>query len=106
MGSSGEPMVYMKVMEVHGEKIVAICDEELLGKKFVEGELVLHINEEFYRGQLVPLSYAMQRAWEATILNLVGENTVNAAIKEGLIHPDAVIRIAGVPHAQAVRMLY
>ncbi len=96
----------MKVMDVQGEKIVAICDEELLGRKLVDGELVLHVTEAFYGGQLVPLSYALQKALEATVLNLVGENIVNAAIREGLIHPEAVIRVAGVPHAQAVKMPY
>jgi hypothetical protein len=99
-------MVYMKVMEVRGEKIIAICDEDLLGKKLVEGDIVLHIAESFYGGQLVPLSYAIQKAMEATVLNLVGENTVNAAIREGLVHPEAIIRVRGVPHAQAVRMPY
>jgi hypothetical protein len=102
----GEPMVYMKILEVQGEKIVAICDEDLLGRELREGDLVLHVNEAFYKGQLVPLSYAIQKAMEATVLNLVGENIVNAAIREGLIHPDAIIRVEGVPHAQAVRMPY
>jgi hypothetical protein len=104
--AEGEPMVYMKVMEVQGEKIVAICDEELLGRKLREGDIVLYVNEAFYKGQLVPLSYAMQKAMEATVLNLVGEKTVNAAVREGLIHPEAIIRVEGVPHAQAVRMPY
>ncbi len=103
---SDEPLVYMNVIEVRGEKIVAICDRDLLGLKLVESNKVLHVDPRFYGGQLVPLSIAIREARTATILNLVGENIVNAAIKEGLIHPLAIIRIAGVPHAQAVRMSY
>ena len=103
---SGEPMVYMKIYEARGEKLIAICDEELIGRVFRDGSLVLRVDEEFYKGLLIPLSVAMERAEEATILNLVGENTVNAAIKKGLVHPDAVIRIAGIPHAQSVKILY
>jgi len=101
-----EPLVYMKISETQGEKVIAICDQELLGLKIVDKELniVFYVSEHFYGGELVPVSYAMSKAKEATILNLVGENTVSAAIKEGLVHPDAVIRIAGVPHAQAVQM--
>ena len=107
-GASGEePMVYIKVMEVRGEKLVAICDEKLLDAKLIDRNLgiVFHVNREFYGGELVPVSYAMMRAKEATILNLVGDDTVSAAIREGLVHPAAVIRIGGVPHAQAVKML-
>ncbi|BES81223.1 DUF424 domain-containing protein [Pyrodictium abyssi] len=106
MPEDAEPLVYINIIEAHGEKIVAMCDQDLLGVKLVDGKLVLHVNERFYGGQLVPLSYAMNKAREATVLNLVGENVVNAAIKEGLVHPEAVIRVAGVPHAQAVKMLY
>jgi hypothetical protein len=101
-----EPLVYMKIHEAQGEKIIAICDENLLGKRFAENNLVLDVNKYFYGGILVPLSVAMEKAEEATILNLVGINTVNAAIKRKLVHPDAVIKIAGVPHAQAVKVLY
>ena len=103
---SEEPIVYMKIYETQGEKLIAICDSELLGKVFKSGKLVLHVDRNFYEGILVPLSVAMERAEEATILNLVGENTVNAAIKKGLVHPDAVIKVGGVPHAQSVRILY
>ncbi|KSW12391.1 hypothetical protein CF15_06585 [Pyrodictium occultum] len=103
---AAEPLVYINVIEAQGEKIIAMCDEELLGVKLVDGRIALHVSERFYGGQLVPLSYAITKAREATVLNLVGENVVNAAIREGLVHPEAVIRIAGVPHAQAVRMLY
>jgi len=104
-GAPAEPMVYMKIHEVRGEKIVAICDSNLLGVKLVERNIVLHVNERFYGGQLVPLSHAMREAASATILNLVGEETVKAAIERGLIHPAAVLRVAGVPHAQAVKIL-
>ncbi len=101
-----EPQVYMNVMEVRGEKIVAICDQELLGVKLVERDRVLHVDPRFYGGQLVPLSVAIREAKTASIINLVGENAVSAAIREGLVHPLAVIRVAGVPHAQAVRVMY
>ncbi len=105
-GGRGEPLVYLNIMEVRGEKIAAICDEGLLGARLVDTRLgiVFHVNERFYGGQLVPLSYALQRAEEATIINLVGEASVRGAVERGLIHPEAVIRVAGVPHAQAVRM--
>ena len=102
----GEPMVYMNVMEVRGERIVAICDSDLLGLKLVDGERVLHVDPRFYGGQLVPISVAMKEAKAATIVNLVGENSVSAAVREGIIHPMAVVRVAGVPHAQAVRVVY
>ncbi len=99
-----EPLVYMKVYEVSGERIIAICDEEVLGKKFSEDDITLYVDPTFYGGQLVPLSIALAEARQATMLNLVGEKIVEAAIRAGLVHPAAVIRVQGVPHAQVVKM--
>ena len=41
---------------------------------------------------------------QSTIVNMVGQNIVKRAIEKGLIHPEAVLKISGVPHAQIVRM--
>jgi len=40
----------------------------------------------------------------ADMLNLVGRKVVDAAINNGLVHPDAVITIAGVPHVQVMKL--
>ncbi len=97
-------MVYLRVIETEGEKIVAICDEELLGRRFSEGGIVLYADPKFYGGSLVPLSVALVEAQDATIINMIGEKIVRAAIEAGLVHPQAVLRVEGVPHAQVVRM--
>ena len=36
----------------HGE-VLAACDENIIGKRFSDGELELHLNEKFYKGKLV-----------------------------------------------------
>ena len=41
---------------------------------------------------------------QSTIVNMVGHNVVKKAIEKGLIHPDAVLKISGIPHAQIIRM--
>jgi len=33
--------------------IVAVCDSDILGKKFKEGKLVLKLDESFYKGEEV-----------------------------------------------------
>ncbi|MBD3390095.1 DUF424 family protein, partial [Candidatus Micrarchaeota archaeon] len=44
--------MYLKVSEKEGNRIVAACDRELLGKVFVEGEAMLDLEtyREFYAG--------------------------------------------------------
>jgi hypothetical protein len=38
------------------------------------------------------------------VANLVGSSVVDAAVKQGLVDPDAIISIAGVPHAQIMKL--
>jgi len=99
-------LVYVKVHEVGGERIVAICDEELLGRTLYDSKrkLSFHISKQFYGGRIATIEEAIAEAMTATILNLVGKRIVSAAIENGLIHPDAVVEIAGTPHAQAVKI--
>jgi hypothetical protein len=40
----------------------------------------------------------------STIVNMVGKNIVKRAIEKGFVHPEAVLRIEGVPHAQIVKI--
>ena len=40
----------------------------------------------------------------STIVNLVGKCCVEKAIAEGYVHPDAVIKIEGIPHAQIMKL--
>ncbi len=85
--------------------LVTICDENLLGKKFVEGKLVLNVKEEFYRGELVDVEDALDALEGCHSAILIGENTIQAAIKRGIVHPDGVHKVQNVPFTHIFRFL-
>ena len=84
--------------------LLAACDEELLGKVLRDGKIVFKIGEEFYKGPKMPVEEAVELMQESTIVNMVGENIVKKAIEQGIVHPEAVLNICGVPHAQIVKI--
>lgn len=84
--------------------ILAICDADLLGKTLQEGEVIFKVNEEFYKGLKVKVEEAIDLIEHSTIVNMVGPNIVRKAIERGFVHPEAVLKISGVPHAQIVKM--
>ena len=96
--------VYLKVWRIGKDIMVAVCDEDLLGKKFRDGNLKLEINEKFYGGRLVPIEEGVKAVKEATIANVVGEKIINELKKEKLVIEEAIIRIAGIPHVQIVKI--
>lgn len=98
--------MYMKVHERDGSKIVALCDQEHLGRVFREGELVLDLKtySSFYKGEIVSAENARRELADADSLNLVGRRSVALAKKLGLISSPDVRTIGGVPHVQVYRI--
>ncbi len=96
--------VYAKLRKWGKCVLLATCDVELLGKILREGKIVFKVGEEFYKGPKMPVEEAIELMKESTIVNMVGTNIVNKAIEKGLVHPEAVLKICGIPHAQIVKI--
>lgn len=98
--------VYLKVVRVKGEVLVAICDRELLGKKFEDRDrnLVLEVKESFYKGELVDSRFSLDQLKGATIVNMVGRGIIREVVESGVIRKESVISVGGVPHAQIIKM--
>jgi len=97
-------MFYMKVYRVGFEVLVAVCDKELIGKRFSDGFLKLEVSEKFYKGEVVGEDEILRFLRQATIANIVGERAVRIAVENGIIDAENIIFIEGVPHAQMVRI--
>jgi len=98
------PLVYLQRYTTEKGTLVACCDEELLGKTFREGKLKLSVEPQFFGKTAIGLEEALAILAPAEMMNLAGHDIVSAAISRGLVHPDAVIQISGIPHVQVLRM--
>lgn len=96
--------MYMKKYDTEGHSIVAVCDRNIIGKKFKEGKLVLKLDSSFYKGDEVDKTEVRDALSSATIANIAGEKAIACAVECGCIDPDAVIFIEGIPHAQMIRI--
>jgi hypothetical protein len=84
--------------------LLAMCDADMLGKTLKHGKLVFCVREEFYKGSLVSVEEAVDLIHQSTIVNMIGRKIVEKALEKGLVHPDAVLDIEGIPHAQIVKL--
>lgn len=96
--------VYVKMRKWGGCTLLATCDANLLGKVLREGKIVFEIREEFYKGLKVSVEEAIDLVEQCSMVNMVGHMIVKRAVEKGLIHPEAVIKISGIPHAQIIKM--
>jgi hypothetical protein len=81
--------------------VIAICDETLLGKRLrLSTGVSVEVQESFYKGVLVVDTDLEDYFKMGTIINLLGENAVKAAVKFGYATEKSVIYVDGVPHIQ------
>jgi len=98
-------MISIKIYKQGNDFMIGACDEKLIGKKFVDGKFQIDVSKEFYDGERITIEVLKKYLENATIANLVGEQTIQCAIKLGLVDPGCVLRVKGIPHAQMVRMV-
>ena len=98
-------MISIKIYKQGGDLLIGACDEKLIGKKFTDGKFQIDVSKSFYDGERIDKEKFKRYLEDATIANLVGKETIECAIKIGLVDPDCVLTIKGVPHAQMVRMI-
>jgi hypothetical protein len=94
----------MNLRKTGNTVLLAICDAEILGKTLREGKIVFHVKEEFYKGAKVSIEEAIAIIENSTIVNMIGKNVVQRAIEKGYVHPEAVLDVEGIPHAQIVKV--
>lgn len=86
--------------------VLAVCDEELLGKVFTQGEAVLDLKSyrQFYEGSVVSEIQAIEMLKNAENASIVGERSVEIAQKALGLSKSHAKKIGGVPHLQVYRV--
>lgn len=84
--------------------LVSICDGDVLGETFEDGEVSLTVTEDFYGGESVTSEAAVRVLGEATVANIVGVESVQLAIDHGFVDEENVLEIDGTLHAQYLQL--
>lgn len=91
---------YIKTHESIKSYVVAIADENLIGKKLKGKEIEITVSEQFYKGQLCDEEKASKILQECPNLNIIGKNIIELAKKLNLIKEENIIYFKDVPHCQ------
>ena len=94
--------MYINVIKSY-RTVVAVCDKELLGKRFEEGILQLDVKESFYKGKEASEEEVLETlkkfSYEDATFNIVGPESVSVAIKAKVILEENVGEIDSIPFA-------
>lgn len=84
--------------------LVSVCDADILGETFEDGELSLTVTEEFYAGEEADAEAVLDSLSRAAVANIVGTEAVSVAIDAGIVDETNVLEIETTLHAQLVRL--
>ena len=87
----------VRVNDYQKNKMLNICDKDLLGKNIVEEELTMNISKSYYGQKIIEKEEAKQLLKNSSIINMVGKNTVSLSLELGLGSENGVKVIGGVP---------
>ena len=102
----GNLLIYLKIYGTDNGDIIAMCDQSLIDKVIEEGKIVLDIKRYagFYKGSLIKKEEFQKGSRKVASVNIVGGESVAAAIENMLIDESHVKIIAGIPYAHAYRV--
>ncbi|RMG32000.1 MAG: DUF424 family protein [Methanobacteriota archaeon] len=86
-------MFYLKIHEINGQKLIAICDKEILGKVIPHNGVKLKIREAFYGNIEYDADEVLQELKSFSQLNVFGERIAKLMIEEKIVHPDVFLWI-------------
>jgi hypothetical protein len=80
--------------------LVAVCDPDILGETFEDGDVSLSVSEEFYGGETASESEVAESLARCSVANIVGSESVRIAIEHGFVDEENVLEVDGTKHAQ------
>lgn len=95
-------MIVTEHKSIGGRTVVAVCDDNLIGRRIEDEKRQIDLSSDFYKGEKKTKEEVLKIFERADIINLVGKESVGLAVDAKIISKNWIIKIKGVPHAQAV----
>ena len=94
--------MYLKIHDSY-RKIVAVCDSDLVGKKFEEGIKQLDVRESFFKGEEIAerelQKIMIDESKDDSTFNIVGKKSVELAMNAGILTEKSIGHVEGIPFA-------
>ncbi len=100
---------FIKVIERTSERLIAACDEEIMGVELLSHGVKIKISKIFYGVELVSEEELIHEVKRSTSVNVIGTRAVNLLLKNRFIHEEAILwfdhpdKKAKIGHAMMVK---
>jgi len=91
-----------KIHQSNDRALLALCDNDLLGKCFEENDLQLDLSGNFYKGEEKNEEEVLELIAKVNIVNAIGKECIEFLMKHKMITNENIIKIKDIPHVQLV----
>jgi len=82
---------FINIIERQGERLVAVCDKEVLNVPFQSHGITIRATAKFYGTELVTADEVLEEIRHCTSANVIGKNIISLLIEHRWIHEDAIL---------------
>ena len=87
----------VKQVNQQRNRMLNICDAELVGKTLRQSDLEIRITKSYYEDRIVDEREAESLLRNSSIINMAGKKTIDLSIKLGIRSAKGVKEIEGIP---------
>jgi hypothetical protein len=84
--------------------LVSVCDADILGRTFGNGEVTLTVAADFYDGEEADEAAVVESLGRCAVANIVGTRAVELALEHGFVDEEHVLEVGETRHAQLLWM--
>ncbi|MDH3677209.1 MAG: DUF424 domain-containing protein [Nitrosopumilus sp.] len=94
----------VKISDFQKNLMLNICDKDLLGKNIIQDQLNMNISKSYYGEKIIEHKEAKKLLKSASVINMVGKNTISLSLELGVGSEKSVKTIGGVPFLIVFKM--
>jgi len=87
----------VRSMNYQHNRMLNICDAELVGRTLNKSDVTINISKSYFAERIVEENEAEQLLKKASIINMVGKETIALSVRAGVGSTKGVKEIDGVP---------
>ena len=82
---------FIKIIKRPSERLVAVCDEEIMDLEFLSHGVKIKVSNTFYGNELVSADELLEEIKRSTSVNVIGTRAVELLLEKRFIHKEAVL---------------
>lgn len=97
-------MFCFEVYTRRNDKLLAVCDSEILDETLENSDVNYVVDSSFYGEKEADSDRVLELAEKCSLINAIGNEVVQLLVDNDFVDSDRITKIDGIDHAQVVKV--